>query len=124
MKLKTFKRATKIAAALAFTTAAGSAMADHTLQIKLDGAATKSLFIVGDPVISSFDWVRNGFCIPQKWNGYFPRGWFNTGYVLRDGSRVKVIAFGSDNCTNGFRREMQMAVPINDGLKNVYLILY
>jgi len=119
MKLKTLKGATKIAAALAFTTAAGSAMADHRLMIKLDGPATQSLFIVGDAYSND---IGNGRCITKPWNG-FPRGWYSTPYVLADRSRVKVIAFTSGNCTAGYRREQQMRVP-EDGLTNVYVTLF
>jgi hypothetical protein len=121
MKPKAFKGVIQIAAALAFVTAAGSAMAGHTLQIKLDGSASNSLFVVGDS-----EWgqpIGSGFCVTAPAGG-FPRGWFPTAYRLRDGSNVKVIAFASGNCTNGYRRDKQMTVPRNDHLQNVYLNLF
>lgn len=120
MKLKAFKGAIQIAAALAFVTAAGSAMAAHKLQIKLDGTASKSLFVIGDS--ESRQNIGNGFCVTTPAGG-FPRGWYATPYLLRDGSNVKVIAFASENCTWGYRRDKQMTVP-RDRLQNVYLTLF
>lgn len=128
--MKLFKNAIKVAAALAFTSAAGSAMAWHNLLIKMDGRATGSIFLVGDPI----EWnprqpppLRQGLCIRPDvavpW-GEFPRGWYETHYVLRDGSKVKAMAFTGKDCNGRFRREKQMTVPVNDKLQNVYLTLF
>ena len=122
MKTITFKGAMRIAAALAFTTTAGSAMAWHQLLIKLDGPATKSIFLVGDPQFGGP--LQNGFCIRPSPGTRFPRGWYDTNYTLKDRSRVKALAYSSTDCRSGFRREKQMMVPGNDKLGHVYLNLY
>lgn len=53
-----------------------------------------------------------------------PKGWMETSYVLKNGTRVKVIAFTSPDCADGYRRERAMTVPGVDGLDFVYLPLF
>lgn len=91
----------------------------HKLKIRLDGSATKSIWVAGTaadglpaPTLNSCIQLSNA----QK-------GWREVSYVLANGSFVKVLAFSDSYCTH-LRRERSMKVPGADGLDFVYLPLY
>ncbi|SDB84175.1 hypothetical protein [Acinetobacter boissieri] len=95
-----------------------SSYADHKLRIKTDGAATKSLYLVGKDQLGN---LNNGFCI-QNLN--LKPGWFETPFILQDGSTYSVLGFSSRDCTAGLRKTIRDKVPTNDGLRYVWVPLF
>lgn len=102
--------------ALLFTSTASFA-AGHILQIKTDGPATKSLYLVGRDQLGA---IANGKCIE---NLKLKPGWFSTAYKLNDGSNYSVLAFSSPNCTSGLRKSKKGVVP-SDNLTYFWLPLF
>jgi len=91
----------------------------HQLYIKMDGPATKSFMVVGS-LAEAYPNSTIGTCITKR----APNGWMPTGYVLKNGSRVKVLAFSSPDCTAGLRREKLGTVPKEDGLDYYWFKLF
>lgn len=97
---------------------ATSSYADHQLRIKTDGSATKSLYIVGKDQLGN---LNNGKCFE---NLNLKPGWFETPFILQDGSIYSVLGFSSPNCTAGLRKTIRDRVPSNDGLKYLCVPLF
>lgn len=115
---------TAFVAAILFSSGAFAAASwegyGHKLRIKLDGSATKSIWVVGTAAPGWENDKLNG-CV-RLTNP--PRGWMETAFVLKNGSSLKVLAFSSTDCTNGLRRERRMTVPGADGLAFVYMPMF
>lgn len=111
-------------AILGISTAAMSAASwngvGHKLKIKLDGPATKAVWITGTPA-SGFTNAAWGSCIVLS---NAPNGWADFAHVAKDGTFVKVLAFANSTCTNDIRREKGMTVPGNDGNDFVWIALF
>ena len=93
----------------------------HKLKVKLDGPATKSIWVAGTPAPGYEGFAAWNSCIVLS---NAPTGWMDFAHVAKNGTFLKVIAFESRDCTNGYRREKGMTVPGNDGLDFVWLALF
>jgi len=91
----------------------------HRLMVKTPpGSGGLSIYVSGMAGNSPFTATPQTTC----YDNLNPTpGWHYINFIALNGSQLQVITFTSRDCTTGYNTNRVLTVPLNDGLKNLWI---